>query len=120
MDDVWGQALLGTPNGEGVAWLLINHKSVWGRKRVKSVAVYLDPESATIEDEQYQYSSLLFELEDVGSGEESSGVAGSVAGGSSGSGGGPKSGKGKGKRPSDGSQGSRYGFRTRPKAGSGQ
>ncbi|RAK97355.1 uncharacterized protein BO80DRAFT_482409 [Aspergillus ibericus CBS 121593] len=33
-------ALLGTPNGFGVAWLLINHKSQLGIKTIKSVSVF--------------------------------------------------------------------------------
>lgn len=35
-----GKALLGTPNGKGVAWLLINHKAQLGMKQIKEVKVW--------------------------------------------------------------------------------
>lgn len=39
MDTDQGRAILGTPNGGGVAWFLINHQAQVGTKTVKSVTV---------------------------------------------------------------------------------
>ncbi|KAF1980930.1 hypothetical protein K402DRAFT_425840 [Aulographum hederae CBS 113979] len=41
MDSEAGKALLGTPNGDGVSWLLVQHKSRMGGRRVKDVTVFL-------------------------------------------------------------------------------
>ena len=35
-----GQAILGTPNGSGVAWMLIQHKAQLGEKKIKKVTVF--------------------------------------------------------------------------------
>lgn len=41
MDEPEGKALLATPNGRGAAWLLIQHKSVFGQRRtIEKVQVY--------------------------------------------------------------------------------
>jgi len=37
-----GQAILGTPNGLGVAWLLLERKQKLGKKMVKTVKVFTD------------------------------------------------------------------------------
>lgn len=37
-----GKALLGTPNGRGVAWLLVRHRRQLGRKTVAGVRVWVD------------------------------------------------------------------------------
>ncbi|PWY87094.1 hypothetical protein BO94DRAFT_546336 [Aspergillus sclerotioniger CBS 115572] len=37
-------ALLGTPNGSGVAWLLINHKAQLGIKTIKSISLFRSKE----------------------------------------------------------------------------
>ncbi|KAL3428482.1 hypothetical protein PVAG01_01991 [Phlyctema vagabunda] len=55
MDTEQGQALLGTPNGSGIAWLLINHKLQLGIKTVDKVSVF------SVDN----YPFLLFELKDV-------------------------------------------------------
>lgn len=64
MTEAWGQAMLGSPNGEGVAWLLINHKAVWGRIWINKVAVFLDSYSAKEQKAGMQHPTLLFELVD--------------------------------------------------------
>lgn len=40
MDTDEGKAILGSPNGQGVGWLLIQHKSQLGMRTVQSVAVW--------------------------------------------------------------------------------
>lgn len=40
MDTDQGRAILGTPNGSGVAWFLINHQMQMGTRTVKSVNVF--------------------------------------------------------------------------------
>ena len=35
-----GRAILGTPNGSGVAWMLIQHKAQLGEKKIKKVTVF--------------------------------------------------------------------------------
>jgi hypothetical protein len=42
MDTELGQAILGSPNGNGVGWLLINHKQQLGVKTVVSVDVWVE------------------------------------------------------------------------------
>ena len=39
-DTLEGQALIGTPNGQGVAWLLIQHKRQLGHKVIDEISVY--------------------------------------------------------------------------------
>ncbi|KAF1959612.1 hypothetical protein CC80DRAFT_501814 [Byssothecium circinans] len=50
------KVLLGSPNGSGVAFLLIDHKAQLGRKTVGGIRIFNDDES---------YLNLLFEIEDV-------------------------------------------------------
>ena len=52
-----GRALLGTPNGLGVAWLLIQHKKQLGRKTVAGVRLYRNKDD--------NLASLCFYLKDV-------------------------------------------------------
>jgi hypothetical protein len=49
MDTERGQAILGTPNGKGVAWLLINHKDQLGAKTIESVTIWVDDLDVAIE-----------------------------------------------------------------------
>ena len=42
MDSDEGRALWGSPNGEGIGWLLAQHKEQFGIKTVTSVTVFLD------------------------------------------------------------------------------
>ena len=53
-----GQAILGTPNGSGTAWLLIQHKKQLGDKRIERVTVFY----AENEGDLYRWPSLLFWL----------------------------------------------------------
>ena len=64
MDTEEGQAILATPNSEGVAWLLIQHKGPlqFGRNTIRSVTVFRDNRPA---DFPYKGPSLVFELADV-------------------------------------------------------
>jgi hypothetical protein len=61
-DSMRAQALLGTPNGHGVVWLLIEHrgKKLLGHKTVDKVTLFF-----TDNDERGNQPSLLFHLEDV-------------------------------------------------------
>lgn len=59
-----GKALLGTPNGVGVAYLLIQHKKEFGSKRVGSIDILTvsnDSDLGTLHDEQKSYA-LRFEI----------------------------------------------------------
>jgi len=51
-------ALLGTPNGSGVAWLLTQHVELFGRKMVGKVTLWCDVETAP------ERPNLLFWIED--------------------------------------------------------
>ena len=64
MDTEAGQAILGSPNGVGVAWLLISHKHVWANKRIKSVTIYVDQGQAGFQRKN-QCPILIFEVEDT-------------------------------------------------------
>jgi hypothetical protein len=55
--DAW--AILGSPNGHGVAWLLLQHKDQLGLKSVRAVTVYLC---------EGQWFCLCFWIEDLGHG----------------------------------------------------
>lgn len=62
MDEDHGKALLGTPHGSGVAWLLIQHKKQLGHKTVEKVTVLCkDEEDARMR----HHPNLLFYLKDV-------------------------------------------------------
>ena len=54
-----GLALLGTPNGRGVAWLLKQHEELSG-KRASKVTVWCDVEKVPLKP------SMLFHLENAG------------------------------------------------------
>ena len=54
-----GLALLGTPNGRGIAWLLKQHEELIG-KRASKVTVWCDVEKVPLK------SSMLFHLENAG------------------------------------------------------
>jgi hypothetical protein len=51
-----GKAILGTPNGAGTAWLLIQRKKELGRRRIAKVTVF----HAGIKEDMYGWPSLLF------------------------------------------------------------
>lgn len=53
-------ALLGTPNGSGVAWLLINHKSQLGIKTIKSISLFRSKEPLGGDP----VTNMAFEIED--------------------------------------------------------
>ena len=57
-------ALLGTPNGAGVAWLLAGRKESWGEKRVRRVTVFY----AADERDIFRWPSLVFWVGDGGDG----------------------------------------------------
>ena len=42
MSEPAGLAMLGTPNGRGVAWLLATHKEQFGHRTIESVRVWSD------------------------------------------------------------------------------
>jgi len=65
-------ALLGTPNGVGVAWLLIQHKRQLGHKTVEKVTVDCHDNSTMSEDNTID-PSLVFHLRDVVAAEPDSG-----------------------------------------------
>jgi hypothetical protein len=54
MSDERGQAMLGTPNGLGVAWLLITHKSQFAGRTIESVRVWTGPE-----EDYYAYFEIV-------------------------------------------------------------
>jgi hypothetical protein len=60
-------AILATPNGVGVAYLLFTHKETFGLKQVKSVTIWVDHEDgfALDEDTDSALFEMLFEIEDV-------------------------------------------------------
>ena len=58
-----GKALLGTPHGSGIAWLLAQHKKQLGLKTVDEVTVYRLTTG--------QPTSLCFALRDIGGDDDS-------------------------------------------------
>jgi hypothetical protein len=70
-------ALLGTPNGSGVAWLLIQHKHRLGWKVVDSVTLFWDGDSKS---KYGEFPSLLFRLKDVEAGLETLGSSAEQSG----------------------------------------
>jgi hypothetical protein len=58
------KALLGTPNGSGVAWLLAQHRSQLGWKDVSEVRLFYSAEP--LDCPCYRSVSLLFYIRDVG------------------------------------------------------
>lgn len=63
MDTTEGQALLGSPNGAGCAFILVQHKRQLGRKSFDRVTVFQD------DGKQFpRPPSLVFRVVDVGDG----------------------------------------------------
>lgn len=63
------EPLLGSPTGEDVAWLLVQHKAQFGLKQIKSVSVFADDSSflhsGRFDLDEPDLPSLFFEIEDV-------------------------------------------------------
>lgn len=63
-------AILGSPNGRGIAWLLIQHADVFGRKEVKRIRIWKaqskvqveEPEEVDVKDFR---ADVLFEIGDM-------------------------------------------------------
>ncbi|KAK3715708.1 hypothetical protein LTR37_006933 [Vermiconidia calcicola] len=67
MDSKQGKAILGTPNGNGVAWFLIQHKAELGHKTIESVVVFdnsLYEDQRETNDREHSTPSLMFRIED--------------------------------------------------------
>ncbi|KAH3960575.1 hypothetical protein HBH70_159730 [Parastagonospora nodorum] len=60
MDNLDAVALIGTPNGSGVAWLLAQHKAELGHLVVKQVSIFF-----TVDDGGLEKPNLLFWIEEV-------------------------------------------------------
>lgn len=56
IDSEEGKAILGTPNGAGTAWLLIQHRRELGHRKIEKVTVFY----AENEADMYRWPSLLF------------------------------------------------------------
>jgi len=56
MDSEEGKAILGTPNGAGTAWLLIQRGRELRHRKIEKVTVFY----AENEDDMYRWPSLLF------------------------------------------------------------
>ena len=56
MDTEEGKAILGTPNGCGVAWMLIQHKKAFGEKNIEKVTLF----HAAKKDDLFRWPTLLF------------------------------------------------------------
>ncbi|KAI4682345.1 uncharacterized protein J4E88_005235 [Alternaria novae-zelandiae] len=56
MDSEEGKAILGTPNGCGVAWMLIQHKKAFGEKNIEKVTLF----HAAKKDDLFRWPTLLF------------------------------------------------------------
>jgi len=63
MDSEEGKAILGTPNGAGVAWLLIQRKQELGHRTIKDVTVFW---AEYEENNPGDCPSLLFRIEEIG------------------------------------------------------
>ena len=61
-DTLEGQALIGTPNGQGVAWLLIQHKRQLGHKIIDEINMYDENAGDLVPP----HPTLLFRLKDMG------------------------------------------------------
>ncbi|KAK3712625.1 hypothetical protein LTR37_009068 [Vermiconidia calcicola] len=67
MDSKQGKAILGTPNGGGVAWFLIQHKAELGHKTIESVVVFdnsLFEDQREGNDREDSTPSMMFRIED--------------------------------------------------------
>ncbi|KAK3078934.1 hypothetical protein LTS18_006252, partial [Coniosporium uncinatum] len=60
-----GKALLGTPNGRGVAWLLVQHRRQLGRKTVAGVRVWVDGTCVEEMDMELCRPNMVFYVRDV-------------------------------------------------------
>ena len=58
------QAMVGSPNGAGVAWLLITHKAELGNKKIRSVTIFRSDKDE-VNHAPVKGPSLLFELADA-------------------------------------------------------
>jgi len=56
MDTEEGKAILGTPNGCGVAWMLIQHSKAFGKKNIEKVTLF----HAAKKDDLFRWPTLLF------------------------------------------------------------
>ncbi|KAJ4377931.1 hypothetical protein N0V83_000761 [Neocucurbitaria cava] len=56
IDSEEGRAILGTPNGSGTAWLLIQHKKQLGDRKIEKVTLFY----AGNKEDIYRWPSLLF------------------------------------------------------------
>lgn len=56
MDTEEGKAILGTPNGAGVAWMLVQHRKALGEKRIEKVTLF----HAAKKDDLFRWPTLLF------------------------------------------------------------
>ncbi|KAF2246107.1 hypothetical protein BU26DRAFT_395261, partial [Trematosphaeria pertusa] len=61
MESEEGQAILGTPNGGGTAWLLAQHRRQLGRKTVDKVSVFYAENGKDV----WRWPSLVFWLKDL-------------------------------------------------------
>lgn len=55
-------AILASPNGRGIAWMLLTHRAQLGMKRIKSIAVF---EQDGVDSEKKYGPTLYFELENI-------------------------------------------------------
>jgi hypothetical protein len=51
-----GKAILGTPYGSGVAWMLIQHSKALRERTIKKVTIFYSPKK----DDLFRWPSLLF------------------------------------------------------------
>lgn len=55
MDTEEGKAILGTPNGAGIAWVLVQHRKSFGEKRIEKVTLF----HAAKKHDLFRWPSLL-------------------------------------------------------------
>jgi hypothetical protein len=58
-----GLALLGTPNGNGIGWLLAQHKRELGHKVIIKVTIFYH--ETVIQNEEWEDANLLFHIKDA-------------------------------------------------------
>lgn len=56
VDSEEGRAILGTPSGSGIVWLLAQHKQQLGEKRITKITLFC----AETQEDVYRFPSLLF------------------------------------------------------------
>jgi hypothetical protein len=59
MTEAAGLAMLGTPNGRGVAWLLATHKEQFGKRTIESVTVWSDSNPNNLRPSYYAYFVIV-------------------------------------------------------------